>query len=214
MDVLLRKTRNLERQIDEYLDLVIRGALVFKEGMKCYLRGQAEHFALHMHDLESTESNADTLRRSIETRLYMDTLIPDSRGDVLGLLESSDRVLNRITETLAQFDVEVPDLIEELRPLYLDLTDASMLTVESMVSAVRAYFREPDRVRDFITKAMFYEKQSDTVGDQIKRTVFKMDIDLSRKIHMRYFAYHIEAIADEAEDVCDRLAIATIKRTF
>jgi len=29
---------------------------------------------------------------------------------------------------------------------------------------------------------------------------------------MRYFAYHIEQIADEAEDVCDRLAIATIKR--
>ena len=28
MDLLLRKTRKLERQIDEYLDLVIRGALV------------------------------------------------------------------------------------------------------------------------------------------------------------------------------------------
>lgn len=214
MDLLLRKTRNLERQIDEYLDLVIRGALVFKEGVKCYLRGQTDDFARHRHDLETTESNADTLRRSIETRLYMETLIPESRGDVLGLLESSDRVLNRIAETLAQFDVEMPDMIEELKPMYLDLTDASMATVESMVLAVRAYFRDPDQVRDSINKAMFYEKQSDTVGDRIKRTVFKMDIDLSRKIHMRYFTYHVEAIADEAEDVCDRLAIATIKRSL
>jgi len=31
---------------------------------------------------------------------------------------------------------------------------------------------------------------------------------------MRYFAYHIEGIADEAEDVCDRLAIAPIKRSL
>jgi uncharacterized protein len=214
MDLLLRKTRKLERQIDEYLDLVVRGALVFKEGMKCYLRGEMDQFAVHMKDLETMESNGDSLRRSIETKLYLETLIPDSRGDVLGLLESSDRVLNRITDTLAQFDVEVPEVLEEFKPLYLDLTDAAMATVEHMVSAVRAYFREPDKVRDYINKAMFYEKQSDNVGDRIKRGVFRMDIDLSRKIHMRYFTYHIETIADEAEDVCDRLAIATIKRSL
>ncbi len=214
MDLLLRKTRKLEHQIDEYLDFVIRGALVFKEGMKCYQRGQRDQFTVHMHDLETIESNGDTLRRSIETKLYMDTLIPESRGDVLGLLESSDRVLNRITETLAQFDVEVPEVWEDFKPLYLDLTDAAMATVENMVSAIRAYFREPDQVRDYINKAMFYEKQSDMVSDRIKRNIFQLDIDLSRKIHMRYFAYHIEAIADEAEDVCDRLAIATIKRSL
>jgi uncharacterized protein Yka (UPF0111/DUF47 family) len=61
---------------------------------------------------------------------------------------------------------------------------------------------------------MFYEHEADRRGDLIKRTVFKMPIDLSQKIHMRYFAYHIETISDEAEDVCDRLAIATIKRSL
>lgn len=214
MDLLLRKTRELERQIDDYLDLVIRGALIFKEGLKCFLREESEQFTAHMTDLEATETSADTLRRSIETRLYAETLIPDLRGDVLGILESSDRVLNRITETLAQFDVETPDLLPDLKPMYLDLADAAMTTVEWMVAAVRAYFRQPDRVRDSITKAMFYERESDRLGDRIKRTVFRMDLDLSRKIHMRYFAYHIEGIADEAEDVCDRLAIATIKRSL
>jgi hypothetical protein len=214
MDLLLRKTRNLENQIDEYLDLVVRGALFFKGGLRCYVKGDDEQFTMHLREIDATESSADGLRRSIETRLYMDTLIPDYRGDVLGLLESSDRVLNRSAETLTQFGVERPDILEDLKPMFLDLTDASMSTVESMVSAIRAYFREPDQVRDYITKAMFYEKESDTLGDRIKRTVFQKEIDLSRKIHMRYFAYHIETIADEAEDVCDRLAIATIKRSL
>jgi uncharacterized protein Yka (UPF0111/DUF47 family) len=101
-----------------------------------------------------------------------------------------------------------------LKPLYIELTDASMSAVEAMVGAGRSYFRDPQRVRDFINKTMFYEHEADSRGDQIKRRVFRMDIDLSRKVHMRYFAYHIEAIADEAEDVCDRLAIATIKRSL
>jgi uncharacterized protein len=214
MDLLLRKTRSLENQIDEYLDLVVRGALFFKEGVRCYVKGDTEQFEMHLRQIDATESSADGLRRSIETRLYMDTLIPEYRGDVLGLLESSDRVLNRSTETLTQFGVERPDILEDLKPMFLDLIDASMSSVESMVSAVRAYFREPDQVRDYITKAMFYEKESDVFGDRIKRTVFQKDIELSRKIHMRYFAHHIETIADEAEDVCDRLAIATIKRSL
>jgi len=178
------------------------------------VKGNDEQFALHLREIDATESSADGLRRSIETKLYVDTLIPEYRGDVLGLLESSDRVLNRSAETLTQFGVERPDILEDLKPMFLDLTDASMSTVESMVGAVRAYFREPDQVRNYITKAMFYEKESDALGDRIKRTVFQKDIDLSRKIHMRYFAFHIETIADEAEDVCDRLAIATIKRSL
>jgi uncharacterized protein len=214
MDILLRKTHSLERQIDDYLDLVIRGALLFKEGLKCYCTGDIEHFRAHLADLDTIESNADVLRRSIESRLYSETLIPESRGDVLGLLEAIDRVLNRTAETLIQFDVEMPEILEELKPLYIELTEASMSAVESMVSAGRSYFRDPERVRDYINKTMFYEHEADSRGDQIKRTAFRMSIHLSQKIHMRYFAYHIETISDEAEDVCDRLAIATIKRSL
>ena len=212
MDLLLRKTRQLEVEIDEYLDIVINGALTFKEGIKYYLSGSLDQFENHMRRCDELEGKGDTLRRVIETKLYEQTLIPEFRGDVLGLLESSDRVLNRVAETLNQFDIEVPDILDELKPLFLDLTDASTAAVEEMVMAIRAYFREVDRVRDHITKVMFYERESDLIGDKIKRTVFRTDIELSRKIHMRYFAYHIENIADEAEDVCDRLAIAAIKR--
>jgi predicted phosphate transport protein (TIGR00153 family) len=212
MDLLLRKTKELELQIDEYLDVVVRGALVFREGVKYYLKGETEQFEEHMILIDQMESKADSLRRSIETRLYLETLIPEFRGDVLGLLESSDKVMNRTAETLTQFTIELPFIFEDLKPLFMDLTDAATAAVESMVLAIRAYFRELEKVRDHINKVMFYENETDSIGDKIKRTVFRKDIDLSLKIHMRNFVYHIEEIADEAEDVCDRLAIATIKR--
>jgi uncharacterized protein len=212
MDLLLRKTKELEMQIDEYLDLVVGGSLLFREGLKYYLRGDIEPFEDHMKRLDDIEGRADALRRSIETRLYLETLIPEFRGDVLGLLESSDKVLNLTTETLAQFSVELPDIREEYRQSFIDLSEASMSAVESMVMAVRSYFREVEKVRDCIAKVMFYEKESDKIGDRTKRLIFRSDLKLSHKIHLRYFSYHIELIADEAEDVCDRLAIASIKR--
>jgi uncharacterized protein len=211
--MILQKTKKLERQIDEYLDIVNGGAFFFKQGVKYYLEDQVDQFQDRMKQLDEMEGRADALRRDIEGKLYIQTLIPEYRGDVLGLLESTDKVLNMMAETIAQFEDEIPEIIPELKQLYLDLTDASTGAVESMVLAIRLYFRNVDQVRDQINKVILFERESDKISAKIKRTIFRFEgLDLSKKIHMRYFAYHIESIADEAEDVCDRLSIATIKR--
>jgi predicted phosphate transport protein (TIGR00153 family) len=212
MALLFKKTKLLEAQIDEYLDCVVRGALLFRQGVKYYLENSMDDFEERLNDLDSLESHGDQLRRQIETSLYEHTLIPESRGDVLGLLESTDAVLNTMNETLMQFSVEIPDLIPELHQMYIELAEVSTAAVEAMVLAIRAYFRDLNAVRDHINKVQFYENESDKIARKIKRIVFRKDLRLSHKIHMRYFAYHIENIADEAEDVTDRLAIATIKR--
>ncbi len=212
MDLLLRKTKHLEQQIDDYLDLVVTGAKMFREGVDCYLEQRMDEFGVHTEKLDLLEGQGDTLRRSIETTLYLETLIPESRGDILGLMESSDRVLNRMEKTLAQFGVEQPVILDHWKPYFRDLAAAVAQAVESMVGAIRAYFTENEKVRDDINRVMFYEKESDKLSDKIKRMIYGSDIDLAYKNHIRYFVHHIELIADEAEDVTDRLAIATIKR--
>lgn len=212
MTVLFKKIKNLEAQINNYLDLVVKGGFLFKQGIKYYLEEQTEEFDKRMESIDTTESDADNLRRKIETKLYLETLIPESRGDVLGLLEACDKVLNMTAETLHQFSVEIPFILPEIKNYYIELTEASISALEEMVAAVRAYFTDINSVRDHINKVQLYESESDTIAAKLKRIVFRTDIRLSQKMHMRYFALHIENIADEAEDVCDRLSIAAIKR--
>lgn len=213
MAFVTSKTKKLELQIDEFLDKILQAGLVFKQGVRYYLRNEKELFNKKLEEVQQLENEADQLRRIIETKLYQHTLIPEQRGDVLGILESSDKVINITHETLSQFSVEIPEFIPEIHSLLIDLTDVSISALESMVSAIRAYFVEMEVVRDFITKTIFFEKESDKLGEKIKRIIFNTpDLELARKIHQRYFTYHIENIADAAEDVCDRLAIAVIKR--
>lgn len=199
-------------EIDQFLDMIVQGSLFFQHGVEAYFSLKEETFNRNLKALSNTETEADRLRRQIEKDLYINTLIPESRGDVLGLMESSDKVLNLLSETLCQFSVESPEILLDLQPRYLDLAKASAQAVEQMVKAVRAYFRDLSAVRDAIAKCIFYEKESDSIAESIKRAVFKTDLELSFKFHHRYFALHIESIADEAENVCDRLAIAAIKR--
>ncbi len=212
MTLIFKKIKSLEKQIDNYLDLLVKGGFLFKQGVKYFLEGEKEEFNARLNALNETESDGDNLRRDIETRLYTETLIPESRGDVLGLLEACDRVLNITAETLNQFHIERPDILPELKSKYIDLANISIAALEEMVAAVRAYFTDVTAVKNYINKVQLYETESDQIATKIKYEVFRKEIDLCRKMHMRYFALHIENIADEAEDVCDRLSIAVIKR--
>jgi len=212
MKLLFRQSRETEAQIDEYLDLLIHGGLLFRQGVKCYLDHRLEEFEERLRELRATEKRADDLRRTIESKLYLHTLIPDARGDVLGLLESADEVLNMITATLLRFSVENPELLEDLNPLFQDIADNAIATVEAMVGGTRAYFRDLAAVRDHISRAQGYREETNRVAETYTRTVFRRDLRLSHKNQLRYFVTHTEKVAEDAEDVCDRLAISTIKR--
>ena len=212
MTLLFRQSRELETQIDEYFDLLIQGGLLFRQGVKCYLEHRIEEFEARLLELRSTEQRGDDLRRAIESKLYLHTLIPDARGDVLGLLESADEVLNMITSTLLRFSVEIPELQDDLNPLFQDLADNAIATVEAMVSGSRAYFRDLAAVRDHISRAQGHREETNRIAETYTRTVFRRELRLSHKNQLRYFVSHTEKIAEDADDVCDRLAIATIKR--
>ena len=214
MAILFKPTKQLEMQIDEFLDAVSQGAIVFKQGIKNYLEGDNKNFCERLEIIGKLESSADKLRRTIENRLYTHTLIPEHRGDVLGLLESTDNIIDTMKETLNQFDIESPYIPENLSSGFLELTEMSIQSSESLVSAARAFFKDVNSVKDHLHKVYFYEKEADRLGNKIKKEAFQLDIELSLKFHLRNFALHIQEVSDKAEDVADRLAIYTIKRTL
>jgi len=209
-----KRSKLLEKQIDEFLNTVSRASLVFRKGIAEYLEGDIERFENAIAELSKLESGADELRRAIETDLYMNSLIPEIRGDVLGLLENMDTVINAEKESLSQFSVEMPDIPAEYAKDYLELADVCMNSAEAIVTSIRAFFHDFYMVKNYLHKVYFFEKEADKISDRLKRRIFHSDLDLSQKIHLRYFALHIETISDHAEDVADRLNISTIKRNF
>jgi hypothetical protein len=211
---LFRRTKALENEIDDFLDKLSEGALAFRIGVQIYLaHGRTPAFEEKLYHVNSLENDADNLRRSIETKLYSQTLIPESRGDVLGLLETLDSVLNLMEGALWAFSIETPEIPEPFRSDFNGLTDMAVESVEALVQGSRAFFRNIEAVPDHNHKVMFFEKEADKISTKLKRAIFESSLPLPNKTHLRYFAESIDNIADRAEDVADRLAIYTIKRT-
>lgn len=213
MALIFRRTKALEAKIDNYLDQVIAGSLHFKRGIAFYLQGSLNDCDQCIADLDRVESLADELRRDIEAQLYTETLIPESRGDVLGLLEAIDGVLDEANDTLGRFSIERPRIAPELGERMLDMADVTTQAVESMVAAMRSYFVDLARVRDHCAKTRFFEQECDRIAGVMMREIFASEgHDIGHKLHLRSLVKHIEQISDKAEDVCDQLSIAVIKR--
>jgi len=214
MTSLFGKTKILESKIDEFLDHTSQVGLLFLEGIRNYLDGRVEDFEQRCAQVTELEKHADDLRHEIERQLYIQTLIPDSRGDVLGIMEHTDEVINIAKATLTQFSVEEPDIPDELDADYLELADFGSRSVQELVSGIRSYVRSGRSVSDYTHKVAFWEKEADQVAEKLRRRIFETDLDLSRKIHLGNFVRLIDAVADEAEDVSERLAISAIKRSI
>jgi predicted phosphate transport protein (TIGR00153 family) len=191
---------------------VSNSATLFQLGMEDYLQGRISQFEERLDQIREVENKADDLRITAERYLYEHTLIPENRGDVLAILENTDEVVDNIKDSLMNFSIEMPEIPEHLHDLWMQTTKASVAAVEQLVMAVRSFFRDIAAVNNYIHKVYFFEREADQLGEKLRRLIFALDDDLSHKIQLRYFALHIERISDYAQNVCDRLAIYTIKR--
>ncbi len=214
--MLFNRAKSIEGNIDKYLENILKSSLIFEQGLKEYFDGRQEDFEKRTVEIQKLESESDEIRRDIKYKLYKELLIPDARGDVLGLLETMDNVIDTAEMVMIRFSIEKPIVWPELKDDFIELTVASTKCVAELVSAARAFFREITKVADCLVKVHFWEHEADKIEERIMRKAFEGDfIDkFSLKVHMRYFAERISLLADEAEDVADRLDIYTIKRSI
>jgi predicted phosphate transport protein (TIGR00153 family) len=212
---LFGATKSLESKIDEFLDLLSESNVLFRSGVTYFLDNGGsdnEAFQQKLQQVDALESRADGLRRGIELALYEQSLIPDSRGDMLSLLEDLDYLINVFEENLIAHSIENPAFPRELHKELKQLLEQSALAVESLVMATRAFLRDANAVRDHIHKVMLYEHEADQLSLALKTRIFKSSLSLEQKAHLRYFVDKIEQVSNEAEDAADWLAIYTIKR--
>ena len=211
-----KKANKLIEDIDRYFDLMDQSVLVFKSGVRNYLYSNKDDFNDNLMKMSSLDSEADVLRREIESALYTQTALVRSRADIMRLLEKTRSITDILNDSLFQFEIETPFIPKELNQEFMKLTEFSTLAVEAIIPAAKAYFKAPETVPDKISRTYFYEKEAIKYSQTIKRTVFHnmANLKLSEKFHLRYFALHIENLAKAAVNVADQLAVMAIRRTL
>ena len=209
------QTKQLEREIDQFVDILSEVGLVFKTIIPLYLtNGATDKFDEMVEQVREMESKADKITKEVERTLYEETLIPDARSDVLRLLEHMDEIIGMYQGNCYHFSIQKPDFPKEFHEDLNNLTETVVNCVESLCLTVRSFFRDIKSVRDNAHKVIFYEKESDKQFSTLARKIFDTDLSLDKKMHLRYFVEKIDRICDLAEDIADEVQIYAIKRAI
>ena len=215
MKSILRKKMGIEKQVDDFLNQISEAGLLFKTGVDIYLKGKKDAFLKKADEIAEVEHRGDALRRSIEEQLYLKTLIPESRGDVLDLLENMDALLDRFKGAIWRFEIERIEIDPKFHDDFKELVNYVVEASEAIVRSARAFFKDTKAVADHLHKVSFWETEADKVSTRLQRKIFRQeDMRLSHRMQLREFVRHVDKIADRAEDVADKLNIFVIKRSL
>jgi len=212
---LFGETKKLEREIDEFVDILSEVGLVFKAIIPTYLKNtNTSKFDEMVEKVRDMESKADKITKEVERTLYEETLIPDARSDVLRLLEHLDEVIGMYQGNCYHFSIQKPKFPEEFHQDLIELSTTVVNCVEALCLTVRSFFRNIGTVRDNGHKVTFYERESDMQFSSLARKIFDSNLPLDQKMHLRYFVEKIDRICDQAEDIADEIQIYAIKRSI
>ncbi len=209
-----RQQKKLEELLREYFAKTDQCFDFFSSGMNEYFeRGRGEVLSELVQKTHRAESQADALRREIELTLYSQSLLPESRGDILGLLEQFDRIPNRAETCLHMIECQALDLPEELIQQTRQLVELNVEAYNLTRQAIDALFHSPKMTPYYCSQVIAKESESDHHERKLIRKIFKeLPIDAGEKVLYKELVLAIGSISDRCETTSDRISIVAIKR--
>ena len=212
MAKLWKKQESIFSKIQIYFEKTDKTRDVFKKTVSDLINKDADaSLADAVEDVHAAEHEADNERRAVILELYKKALIPESRGDILGLLESFDSLPNTfqaVCNIIFFQNIKIP---ENYKARFIDLINVNIEAYNLTKDAAFCLFKE----EDLLNKCELVcdkERESDTSERALIRDIYSSDMDLAEKMQLKEVIIAIGNISDLAEDVSDRIELAIIKR--
>lgn len=200
----------------QYMDVWIGCIRCFRDAWDIYLSdGLGEEYFFRVDATHKEESRADDIRRTIEHELYAKALLPESRGDILGILETVDNLLTQAEWSLYEIQLQEMVIPDEIKPTVGKVVDLSCSCCEMVNKAVRTLFLGSGRfeeVEELVNEIDSFESEIDHLERSLIRTIFRMDTDKGSKLELKGLVRRLTHVSDQAEQVGDRLTLVSVKR--
>lgn len=216
MKIFKDRNKELEMELDLFLNCLQKGANTFLEGVKSYLRNEEQQFDDRIKLIIEQEKEADEHLVNIKYVLFRYNLIPDLSADILDLVDSMDDINDIAKESLLNLQVVKPKIGENMVDDYGHIAKKSKIAAETLIKGVRIYFTEFKTVEDYITKVNLFESEVDTLLHALKIKIYDENnsISLCEKLVLQNFADEMAKLSDLSEEIASKLAVFRFKRSI
>ena len=212
-DFLFKKEQQFETLMYQYLENLTRTQEHFVKAMHtCLDRGLCEQFGFLIDQTHKFESKADEIKEEINVLMYSRALIPESREDIMNLLEQVDcipRIFELILHLIHSQKLELPDFIK------LDVKDLIRISVEScelMIKQIDLMLKNRKGIRALLATIDHNESHCDHIERSLMTRLFDSDLEKADKLQLKELVIALGEISDQADRVSKRVNIMTLKR--
>jgi uncharacterized protein len=210
-----RKQENIQDMINRYFDLCDSCFQLLEKAFAIFLEmGHGEAFNAAVNETHKAESAADDLRRDIEFTLYGKALLPESRGDILGLLETYDRIPNVAESFLFAIKCQHLELPEFIQEDFKRLFEINLQAYYLARKAIDSLFNNPSVALNVTKEVDDKESESDRCERELISKIFSSDLDMGNKLLLKDLVLLAGTISDRCETAADRISIIAIKRNL
>ena len=208
------KQKKIESQITQYNRQVADCMKVFKQALQGYCNNPDREAVKGSFDkVHRAESLADDIRREIEVIMYSKALFPESRGDILGLLETMDKVPNQAEAVVHMIWNQHIAIPKELHSDILHIVDLGCRCVDALLEAAGKLFMDFTNAGVAVGRIDEIESESDRAEAELIEKIFSTQPDTIGKLLLRDLIKNIASISDRAENAGDRIRIMIAKRS-
>ena len=209
----MKREKEVEELITKHFSTVRKTLAEFSKMMELYLN-KDDDFKNGCYEVHQLEHEADIIRRNAQVKMHQGAFLPIYREDYIFLLELVDGVANK-AESTSDFVIltrpEIPTFLEEgVRAL----VSASVETFRPLERMHELFQEDIDKVIEVARSVEEREQMTDKLQWDLTKALFKSDLDLSHKMHVKHLIDYIATIADRIEDVSDRLEVMVVKRSM
>jgi uncharacterized protein len=209
-----KKQDTVEKMMAQYFERCDSCLQLFEKAFATFVEnGHGAAFETAVQKTHEAESAADDMRREIELTLYGKALLPESRGDLLGLLEAFDKLPNMAETVLFVLLCQKTEIPEDILPTYKKLVDVNLQAYYLTRKAVDDLLHNPRATLHATKNVDEKESESDRLERDIICKLFdRTDLSPGYKLLLKEIVLLIGKMSDRAETVADRIGIIAIKR--
>jgi len=214
LSFLFKKQSQVEKLIYDYLDTLKSPQKSFLNALEaCLLNGVfCENFEYLIIQTHKFESKADDIREEVKSMMYEKALIPESRGDIMLLLDTIDTIPHLFEKVLYSIQTQKLTLPDFIMSDTKELIKISLECCDLMIREVIALFKKNEGIRDLLTQIDSNESRCDHIERRIITKIFDAAIDPFQKLQLKELIGLIGEISDQADRVSKRINIINIKR--
>ncbi len=174
----------------------------------------AESVAESVRLAHKFESRADDLRREVINHLVQGSLMPNTRGDMMNLLELIDDVADEAEDLLDPFFVRFLDFGLLSQDGLTDMMGQIEQQYEMLIQAVQYLFVDMSNIVTLTHEIEEIESRVDDVEEaMILHVLDNEDMDLATKMLYRTFIRNLAGLANIIEDSANQLEVIVAVRS-